>query len=402
MARTGLADERTGARYDYSRVHPNEVLVADLGVTLPEHAPERYRDRATLWNEVEAAEKRADAQVCRKIMIPLPDELDEEHAVALALRIVADRAADGHTVDACMHSNADGTNMHLHMMEPMRPTDDNGLLPKSENAYLVRDAAGDEASLNARELKAELAAGRSWEKVYLYKVGKSREQLTRSQAEARGLDPVKDRVRRQPVQTTRYLTDWTGPDRYEEWRAQWAARMNEALEAARCDARVDHRSYERQGVDRLPQRHEGPRVRAVERRAEREALEDGRGYEPVTDVRRDNVERARLNAALEDVRKRVAAIDELVRRRAREAVLDARRALLAAIRHPERSIGGQARESIRKRDAKRRRAERARRAWARWEREDGRVQPAQARGAPMRIEPALAPEQARRIGRGGR
>jgi hypothetical protein len=47
-----------------------------------------------------------------------------------------------------------------------------------------------------------------------------------------------------------------------EWmahaRERWAQRTNQMLEARGRDERVDHRSYERQGVDREPGEHYGP------------------------------------------------------------------------------------------------------------------------------------------------
>ena len=44
-------------------------------ILLPDGAPARWLDRATLWNEVEAGEKRKDAQLAREIEIALPREL---------------------------------------------------------------------------------------------------------------------------------------------------------------------------------------------------------------------------------------------------------------------------------------------------------------------------------------
>jgi hypothetical protein len=48
----------------------------------------------------------------------------------------------------------------------------------------------------------------------------------------------------------------------EQWRAQWAAHVNRALEDAGASARVDHRSLAAQGIEREPQIHLGPSVMA--------------------------------------------------------------------------------------------------------------------------------------------
>nr|WP_325189486.1 MobA/MobL family protein [uncultured Oscillibacter sp.] len=46
-------------------------------------------------------------------------------------------------------------------------------------------------------------------------------------------------------------TDWNNRDNAEKWRAAWAAYANHALEAAGRPERIDHRSYERQGIDKI-------------------------------------------------------------------------------------------------------------------------------------------------------
>ncbi|MGN0038040.1 MAG: MobA/MobL family protein, partial [Coriobacteriales bacterium] len=93
ISRSRLTNERDGITHDYSRSHPHERLVADLGIELPRDAPERLRERAELWNEVERSEARSDSQLARKIMIPLPDDLTDGQAVELAREIIAERVA---------------------------------------------------------------------------------------------------------------------------------------------------------------------------------------------------------------------------------------------------------------------------------------------------------------------
>ena len=51
-----------------------------------------------------------------------------------------------------------------------------------------------------------------------------------------------------------------------ETRAAWAAQTNQALERAGHAIRIDHRSLEDQGIDRLPGIHLGPAVAEMERR----------------------------------------------------------------------------------------------------------------------------------------
>ena len=55
-------------------------------------------------------------------------------------------------------------------------------------------------------------------------------------------------------------------DYVEIWRAAWAAYTNRALESAGRPERIDHRSYKRQGIDKIPSVHLGPAASQMEKR----------------------------------------------------------------------------------------------------------------------------------------
>ncbi|MDE0965553.1 MAG: MobA/MobL family protein [Candidatus Latescibacteria bacterium] len=74
----------------------------------------------------------------------------------------------------------------------------------------------------------------------------------------------------------------------ERWRARFAEMQNAALERAQVHERVDHRSFQRQGIEQEATVHMGPGVVAMERRAEREAQREGRDYAPATKVGQHN------------------------------------------------------------------------------------------------------------------
>ena len=61
-------------------------------------------------------------------------------------------------------------------------------------------------------------------------------------------------------------TDWNDKGNVEIWRATWAAYTNRALEDAGHPALVDHRSYKRQGIDKIPSVHLGPAASQMEKR----------------------------------------------------------------------------------------------------------------------------------------
>src|SRR3546814_16216800 len=75
-----LHDERLDRDHDFrakSGVEHSEIM-------LPESAPERFSDRATLWNEVEATEKRKDAQLAREVEFSIPREMSQDDGIELA------------------------------------------------------------------------------------------------------------------------------------------------------------------------------------------------------------------------------------------------------------------------------------------------------------------------------
>lgn len=295
ISRSRIYDERVGLTRDYRRCHRHERLVADLGVALPDGAPERWRDRATLWNEVERAERSPSAQLCRRVEAALPVELDEARRLELARGIVGYFAAQGMVVDACVHDALDGHNPHLHLLMPLRPCDGDGFLPKSENEYMVRDGGGGEAWMSAAELREANGAGGSWEKVFRW--GRGGEGLELTAAEAGALGGCRRRGR-SPVQRTRYLVDWNDRGKAEEWRAAVASLANGALAAAGRAERVDHRSYARRGVARVPTEHEGPAAFAIERRAAGGRVGSLAGRAPVTARRVRNARTRRREGVL--------------------------------------------------------------------------------------------------------
>jgi ATP-dependent exoDNAse (exonuclease V) alpha subunit len=69
----------------------------------------------------------------------------------------------------------------------------------------------------------------------------------------------------------------------EALRELWAVQMNHALERIQSEARVDHRSYARQGEDQVATQHMGPAAAAMERKAARwsaERAQEGAGTPP--------------------------------------------------------------------------------------------------------------------------
>ncbi|WP_272800814.1 Ti-type conjugative transfer relaxase TraA [Sphingobium sp. AntQ-1] len=115
-----LHDERLGRDHDFS----NKAGVVHSEVMLPEGAPERLNDRATLWNEVEAGEKRKDAQLAREVEFSIPREMSQSQGVSLARDFVEKQFVErGMVADLNVHWDIgkDGEpKPHAHVMLSMR------------------------------------------------------------------------------------------------------------------------------------------------------------------------------------------------------------------------------------------------------------------------------------------
>lgn len=125
-----LHDERLGRDHDFS----NKAGVVHSEILLPENAPEQWLDRERLWNDVEAAEKRKDAQLCREVEFAIPRELDQAEGIRLARDFVSrEFVARGMVSDLNVHWDIgeDGQpKPHAHVMLGMREVSEEGFGPK--------------------------------------------------------------------------------------------------------------------------------------------------------------------------------------------------------------------------------------------------------------------------------
>ncbi|KEO90711.1 conjugal transfer protein TraA [Erythrobacter longus] len=121
-----LHDERIDRTHDFT----NKAGVLQSEVMLPKGAPKAFADRATLWNAVEAAEKRKDAQLSREVEFALPRELSKKDNIKLAREFVkADFVEKGMIADLNVHWDIgeDGkAKPHAHVMLTMREVTKDG------------------------------------------------------------------------------------------------------------------------------------------------------------------------------------------------------------------------------------------------------------------------------------
>jgi Ti-type conjugative transfer relaxase TraA len=196
-----LHDGRLDRHHDFS----NKAGVVHSEVMLPEGASAHLSDRERLWNEVEAAELRKDAQLAREIEFAIPREMGQAQGIVLARDFVQREFVDrGMIADLNVHwdISADGEpKPHAHVMLTMREVGDEGFGAK--------------------------------------------------------------------------VRDWNSTALLRQWREAWAAHANERMADLGIEARIDHRSYEAQGIDLEPQHKIGAAgARRLERGEDAERAAD--------------------------------------------------------------------------------------------------------------------------------
>jgi hypothetical protein len=212
-----ITNEYDGVTHDYTRKRG----IVHTEILLPGHAPSEYTDRSVLWNAVEKIEKASNAQLAREIEVALPIELSREQNVTLVRDYVQQTFVDkGMCADVCVH-DTDGKNPHTHIMLTMRPMEPDGSWGVKQRKEYILDTNG--------------------EKIY---------------------DPKKRQYKCGKIQTT----DWNELTKAEEWRAAWKVFVNAELEYHGFDERIDHRSFERQGIEQIPTIHMGVAATRMERR----------------------------------------------------------------------------------------------------------------------------------------
>jgi ATP-dependent exoDNAse (exonuclease V) alpha subunit len=198
-----IRDERSGRIYD----HTSRQDVLHKEIILPSQfadAPMEWaRNRATLWNAVEAAEKRKNSRVAREYTVALPVELNADQRLHL-VQGFAQELSDLYrfAVDVAIHAprdypGSDPRNFHAHLLATTREVTPDGLTAKTT---------------------VELGDG-------------ARRRL--------GLSPS--------IHELIHV------------RKRWATVTNQALHDAHQAARIDHRTLRAQGIEREPIRWK-PRV----------------------------------------------------------------------------------------------------------------------------------------------
>jgi Ti-type conjugative transfer relaxase TraA len=111
-----LRDERYGLTHNYTRNRP----AAHAEIMSPAGSPIWVQDRQTLWNRVEAGERRKDAQLARAIEIGMPVELSAGECIALLRDYIArEFVSKGMIADFCIRLN-DADNPYAQILLTLR------------------------------------------------------------------------------------------------------------------------------------------------------------------------------------------------------------------------------------------------------------------------------------------
>lgn len=189
-------------------------------ILLPPNAPEKYRDRATLWNAVDAAEEKSTAQTARRIIMALPKELTQEQNIELIRNYCQTSFVDrGMIADFAVHDDEEG-NPHAHVLLTMRSLNEHGDWNPKTRTEFVLDENGKRIQTANGKYKRRCV---SWD-------------------------------------------GWNDRGNCELWRHEWEVMQNAALEKAGRTERVDMRSFERQGIELAPTVHLGPAAFALEKK----------------------------------------------------------------------------------------------------------------------------------------
>ena len=189
-------------------------------ILLPPNAPEKYRDRATLWNAVDASESKSTAQTARRIIMALPKELTREQNIELIRNYCQSSFVDrGMIADFAVHDDEEG-NPHAHVLLTMRSLNEQGEWNPKTRTEFVLDENGERIQTANGKYKRRCV---SWD-------------------------------------------GWNDRGNCEIWRHEWEVMQNAALEKAGRTERVDMRSFERQGIELAPTVHLGPAAFALEKK----------------------------------------------------------------------------------------------------------------------------------------
>lgn len=249
-----MENRETGEISNYS----NKSDVIHTEISLPSHAPIEFKNSETLWNSVLEIEKTKNSQLARRGDFALPRELSKEENLRLAREYIENTfVKNGMCVEWAYHDKPD--NPHIDFIATTRPLKENGEWgAKSKKVY----------DLDENGNKIFQKKDKQGRKIY-----KNHKEDT---------------------------VDWNKKETLEYWRSEWANYCNSALEKHGYEQRIDHKSFERQGIEKIPTIHEGVHARGMEKRLRKQGKDFTSNRARINEgISRDNHLLARVKASYE-------------------------------------------------------------------------------------------------------
>ncbi len=219
-----IYDERQRRNFNYAR----KERVAETGFLLPEGADATFHNAAQLFNSLEAYEKAANARTAKRIEVALPRELSAEDRSAVIKAFIADNLTkNGYAAAYAIHDDPQDHNPHAHILVANRQLVGDKWQPLKRKMVYDLDQNGQRIPILNPDGTSKLGK-------------RNAKQWKRHSEEVNPLDQKQT---------------------LEDLRQAWASVCNERLPREKA---IDHRTFEAQGIGRIPLLNES---RADRRRA---------------------------------------------------------------------------------------------------------------------------------------
>lgn len=241
MSREEMKDETQNYTYNYSN-HEHDNTFSN--VYLCKNAPHEYQDKNVLWNEVEKAENGKNTRKAKQWILGVPQEMSQEESEKATVEFqewLSKKGmcsqADIHMPDSQRSASKIEKNKHVHVMATQRLIDENGEWERIKEKKVYANCMNE-----------------SGKPAYNPNISNDTEHRIPKIDPETGEQKIGARNRKEWHRVTIQDNPLNKKELIEESREQWSNICNQYLSA---EQKIDHRSYEKQGIDKIAEIHEG-------------------------------------------------------------------------------------------------------------------------------------------------
>ena len=252
MSREKMKDEQMNHTFNYSG-HEHDNTFSN--VTLCKGAPEEWQDKEKLWNAVESEESGKNTRKAKQWILAVPQGMSEEQAqdaVKEFQSYLAEKGmcsqADIHEPESKRSASRIEKNVHVHVLATQRKINERGEWEQIKEKKVYA---------NCRDAEGKSAYNPDIPNDTAHRIAKIDPNT--------GMQKIGARNRKEWERVTIQDNPFNKKEFIEESRAKWAEVCNKHLSA---EQQIDHRSYERQGIDKVSEIHEGIGFHQQDERAE--------------------------------------------------------------------------------------------------------------------------------------